>query len=77
MKKRLTFPGEIKTIFELRKVTLSVNYFWIFFQIWDKLFPNNGSLTKTSMLDTFLAITLGVHNLLRNDLIHESINVGG
>ena len=33
----------------------------------------NGTLTKIILLGTFWAITLGVYNLLRNDLTNESI----
>ena len=33
----------------------------------------NGNLTETFLLGTFGTTTLGVYNLLRNDLIHESM----
>ena len=39
MKKFLTLAGEVKMIFEVQDVNLSVNNFWSFFQIWDKVLP--------------------------------------
>ena len=37
----------------------------------------NGNLTKTFLLGTFGTTTLGVYNLLRNDLTHESMKFNG
>ena len=69
--------GDVKIIFRLQDVNLSVNNFWSFFQIWNKELTKNSNLPKTFFLDTFWTITLGVEKLLRNDLIHESIKFGG
>ena len=72
MKKLLTLTGDVKTIFKLQDVNLSLKNLWNF-RIWNEVLPNNGNLTKTFLLGTFGTTTLGVYNLLRNDLIHESM----
>ena len=77
MRKLLTLTGDVKTIFKLEDVNLSLNNFLNFFRMWNELLPNNDNLTKTFLLGTFGTITLGVYNLLRNDLIHESMKFKG
>ena len=65
--------GGVKTIFKLQDVNLSLNHFWSFFWIWNKVLLKNDKLTKTFLIGTFWTTTLGVYNLLRHDLTHESI----
>ena len=77
MKKLFTLTGDVKTIFKLQDVNLSLNNFWSFFRIWNEVLPKNGNLTKTFLLGTFGTTTLGVYDLLRNDLIHESMKFKG
>ena len=77
VKKLLTLTGNVKTIFKLEGVNLSPNNFWSFFRICDEVLPKNGNLTKTVLLGTFGITTLGIYNLLRNDLIHESMKFKG
>ena len=69
--------GDVKIIFRLQDVSLSVNNFWSFFQVWNEELTKNSNLPKTCLLGTFWTITLGVEKFLRNDLIHESIKFGG
>ena len=70
VKKVLTLTGDVKPIFKLQDVNLTLNNFWSFFRIWNEIIPKNRNLTKTFLLGTFGTITLGVYNLL-NDLLHE------
>ena len=77
MEKHLTLTGDIKTIFKLQDVNLSLNNFWSFFQIVNEVLPKNGNLTNIFLLGTFGTTTLGVYNLLRSDLIHESMKFKG
>ena len=63
-------------VFKLQEVKLSVNNFWSFIQIWKEVLSKNSNLKKHLFWSIFRTITLGVYNLLRNDLIHESIKLG-
>ena len=69
--------GDVKTIFKLQDVSLSLNNFRSFFRIWNEVLPKNHNLTKIFLLGTFWTITLGVYDLFRNYLIQESIKFGG
>ena len=69
--------GDVKTIFKLQDVNLSLNNFWSFFRIWNVVLSKNDNLIKTFLLGTFGTTTLGVYNLLRNYLIHESMKFKG
>ena len=71
VEKLLTLTGDVKTIFKLQDVNLSLNNFWNFFRIWNKVLAKNGNVTKAFILGTFRAITLGVYNSLSPDLIRE------
>ena len=64
----MNLTGDVKTIFKLQDVNLSLNNFWSFFRIWNEVLRQNGNLTKTLLLGTFGTTTLGVYNLSRNDL---------
>ena len=76
--KELSAPTDVvETIFKLKDVNLSVNNFWSSFRIWNKVVLKNSNLTKTFLSGTFLTIILGVYNLFRSDLKHESMKSGG
>ena len=49
----------------------------LFFRIWNEVLPKNDNLTKTFLLGTFGTATLGVSDLPKNDLIHESMKFKG
>ena len=77
MKKVLTLTGYENMIFKLQDVNVSLNNIWSFFRIWNEILAKNSNLTKTFFLGIFGTMTLDVYNLLRNDLIDESMKFKG
>ena len=74
-KKLLTVTGDVKTIFKLQDINLSLDNFWRFFRIWKEVLPKNDTITRTFLLGAFWKITLGVYNLLRNHLTHSVFSI--
>ena len=77
VKKFLTLADDVKTIFKLQDVNLSLSDFSKFFRTWNEVLSKNGNLTKTFLSGAFQTITVGVYNLLRNDLIHKPMKFKG
>ena len=75
VKKVFDFNRWLRNIFKLQDINLSVHNVCGFFTIWIEVLPKNGNLTEASLLGTFSTLTLGEYNLLRNDLIHESMKL--
>ena len=70
VKKLLTLTGDVTTIFKLQDVNLPLNNL-------KRSISHERQLNKNISFRTFGTTTLGVYNLLRNDLTHESMKFNG